>query len=339
MKLFITGATGFVGSVLIPRLVRDPGIKGITALVLPGEKIPSYLQQAKISVILGDITDLTTWEPALSGHTHMIHLAGLISYNRKDRDRLYQVNCLGTQNVVDACLKKQISRLVHISSVGAIGFNKNGEPADETTPYNWPKCFYYMSTKYQGQKIVEKAIRESNLDAVILNPSSILGPGDLIKSSPQNQILDRLFNKTMVGSFSGGLAVVDVRDLVEVIIRCLTKAKFKYPNYLITGENLSYQDTLKILAVHARRKIYPFRVPPVLLTGVGGLTESISSLLNKNPLITYSYGRLSGWFGYYSNKRSISEFSIKYTGFEKTAKDACDFFSRTFPVRKKSKTN
>lgn len=330
MKILVTGATGFVGSVLLEELPKSLPDAEVSALVLPNDPLKKRLSEKSwLRIIEGDIRNREEVESAVRGQTHLIHLAGMISYWKKDSKKLMEVNRKGVQNVVEACLRYEIKNLVHISSVGAYGFNKNGIPATEETPFNWPKNFHYMISKYEGQKIVERAIKERGLKAIILNPASIMGPGDPNLSTPHNQLYYRIYKKTVLGCFSGGLAVVDVRDLVCIIFKALTSDKLG-ERYLVVGANAEYSHVLKMIAKYAKRKVYPFPVSSCLLTAAGGLLELVSYLTNKKPLLTHAYGRLSGWNTYYSNEKSIKEFDRTYIPFERTIQDSCRYFEKTF---------
>jgi dihydroflavonol-4-reductase len=129
----------------------------------------------------GDVADPSSVMAAVAGHSHVVHMAGLISYWKGDAEKLKAVNEDGARAVVEASLAAGIERLVHISSVGAIGFREDGTPAGESTPFNWPPDILYMASKRRGQDIVERAVRERGLRAVILNPASIMGPGATIR--------------------------------------------------------------------------------------------------------------------------------------------------------------
>jgi dihydroflavonol-4-reductase len=330
MKILVTGATGFVGNVLLEQLPKSFPEAEISAFVLPDDPRKIKLQKDKsLRIIDGDITKKNEVDNAVKGQTHVIHLAGLISYRKKDAKKLMEVNKTGVDNIVEACIKHKIQKLVHISSVGAFGFKKSGSLSTEDTPFNWPKNFVYMASKYEGQKIVERAAREKGLKAVILNPASIMGPGDPNLSTPHNQLYDRIYKGTFFGCFRGGLAVVDVRDLVSIIIKSLSSERYR-GKYLVVGANVKYSQVLKTIARHAKMKVYPFPIPAFLLIVAGFILELLSSITNRKPLLTHAYGRLSGWKTYYSSQKSKKEFNHSYIPFEKTIKDSCEYFEKTF---------
>ncbi|MGB8952924.1 MAG: NAD-dependent epimerase/dehydratase family protein [Candidatus Aminicenantales bacterium] len=330
MRILVTGATGFVGSVLMPELMKKFGPESLSAFVLPGEEIPDTWSGHGIRLFDGDIADREAVFAACRGHSHVIHLAGLISYWKYDLEKLMKVNRDGVRNVVEACLSFNVRRLIHISSVGAVGFFKNGRPADETTPFNWPSSFYYMTSKYEGQKIVEEAVQGRGLRAIILNPASIMGPGDWNLETPHNQLYRTIHTKTLCGSFAGGLAAVDVRDLAAVIIKALEGGGRLGEKYLVVGANVRYSDVIRRIARHAGRRAYPFPVPSFLVAAAGAVLELISGFTRKKPLLTSAYGRLSGWRAYYSSAKSQKEFAHTYFAFEKTIQDTCLYFQKTF---------
>ncbi len=335
MRIFLTGATGFVGNTLLPELQEVfPGTE-VTAFVLPDDTFKESLSKyEKVRIIEGDITDKKEVLEAVKGHTHVVHLAGLISYWKRDRKKLIAVNKVGVENIVEGCLEHNISKLIHISSVGAYGFNKDGRFADEETSFNWPNNFSYMVSKHEGQKIVEQAIKNLGLNAVILNPASIMGPGDPNLSTPHNQLYDKIYKGPLIGCFSGGLAVVDVRDLVRIIIKAMdSSALYSCINgkkYLVVGANVKYTEVVKTIASHAGKKAYPFPVPSFLLSGLGTFLEWVSSITRRRPLLTRAYGKLSGWKTYYSNEKGKKDFNHEYIPFEQTIKDSCRYFEKNF---------
>jgi len=332
MKLLITGASGFAGNVLLDLLTRNPLEAQISVFMLPDDPGEARIRSKGIrdlQIIYGDITEAEAVDRAVAGHSHVIHLAGLISYWGRERERLFRVNHLGVENIVDACLRHEVQRLVHVSSVGAIGINRDGTLADEDTEFNWPLSFPYMTSKYAGQQAVERAVRDRNLQAIVLNPASIMGPGDPIPSTPHNQLYDRIYNKTLFGCFGGGLAITDVRDLVEIVIKALTMGRVG-ERYLVVGANVPYKKVVKAIGGYFHRKVFPFRVPAFLLTSAGAVLEMVSWITRRRPLLTRAYGRLSGWFGYYANGKSREAFGHEYLPFESTIADGCRYFEEQY---------
>jgi dihydroflavonol-4-reductase len=231
-------------------------------------------------------------------------------------------------HLTSASLNAGVKRFVHISSVGAIGFHKDGTPADETVPFNWPPDFYYMVSKYQGQLVVEKAV-DAGLPAVILNPASIMGPGDPNPGTPHNQLYRRIYNSTLFGSFSGGLAVVDVRDLAVLIVKALEIGE-SGDKFLAVGANLTYRRVIQTVGKFARRRVYPLPLPAPLFSAAGLLLEGVSALSRRPPLLTLAYGRLSGWKTYYDGGKSERVFDHRYIDFEQTIRDSCEYYEARF---------
>jgi dihydroflavonol-4-reductase len=329
MKILVTGATGFVGNVLIPMLYAHPEVEAVSALILPGENPPHGWKDRPVRIIVGDIRDPQAVNAAVAGHSHVIHMAGLISYWRRELPQLFAVNRDGVRHVVDACLENGVTRLVHISSVGAVGFHPDGTLADETTPFNWPEQLPYMVSKHDGQRVVEEAVAQRGLPAVIINPASIMGPGDPNPNTPHNQLYRNIYNGPMLGCFAGGLAVVDVRDLCQLIVAAL-QGDQPGQAYLAIGANLTYREVVQTIARAAQRKAYPFALPGWIFFVAGLFMEALAAITRKRPLLTAAYGRLSAWRAYYSNHKSVQAFGIAYRPFAQTVADTCRYYESHF---------
>ncbi len=330
MKVLVTGATGFVGAVLMPGLVARYGAGSLSAFVLPGDVIPSTWRGLGVRIVGGDISDAAAVRAAVDGHSRVVHMAGLISYWKGDEDRLSAVNEDGVRSVVEASLAAGVERLIHVSSVGAVGFHADGTPADETTPFNWPQDIPYMATKRRGQDIVERAVRERGLRAVILNPASIMGPGDHNPTTPHNELYKRICGRTQLGSFAGGVAIVDVRDLAAISLKALEGQGRDGESYLVVGANLGYRDVVRRISRACGRKSYPFPIPAPLLAAAGHVLEWYSRRTGKRPLLTAAHGRLSGWTAYYDNAKSRREFDHTYIDPDTTIRDGWIYFRDTF---------
>lgn len=278
----------------------------------------------------GDISDAAAVRAAVDGHSHVVHLAGFISYWKGDEDRLQKVNEDGVRSVVEASLAAGAERLVHVSSVGAVGFRRDGSPADETVPFNWPEDILYMASKRRGQDIVERAVRERGLHAAILNPASIMGPGDHNPSTPHNELYRRISRGPLFGSFAGGLAIVDVRDLVGIILKALEGRGRDGESYLVVGANLRYRDVIRSISRACGRRAYPFPIPAPLLTAAGHILERAARKTGRRPLLTAAYGWLSGWTAYYDNAKSRREFGHAYIDAGTTIRDGWTYFRDTF---------
>ncbi len=337
MTIALTGASGFVGRALLPRLAAAyPGAR-LRALVMPGDPLAAGLGElvpGRLETVDGDVTAAETVDRLVAGAARVLHLAGLISYWRLETARLQAVNVEGTRNVVEACIRAGVGRLLHVSSVGAIGFRRDGTPADEDEPFNWPDSLPYMTTKRAGQQVVQDAVRDGRLDAVIVNPASVMGPGDPNPATPHNQLYGMIRASRVPLTFSGGLAIVDVRDLCDVILAALLRGETG-GRYLAVGANVGYADVVSAIAREFGREVRPIALPAPLVTAGGALLELASRFTRRRPLLTAGYGRLSGWTAYYANGRSRALLGRDYLPFGETIRDGCRFYERAFGDRRR----
>lgn len=332
MKIAMTGASGFLGRALLPPLAARFPEARIELLVLPVDTLRDGLQRnlpAAASIVEGDVTSAHDVERLVSGSTFVIHLAGLISYWMPDRKRLEEVNVGGVRNVVEACVAHRVKRLLHVSSVGAIGYLADAALAEEGTPFNWPDSLPYMTSKRAGQAIVEEAVREGKLDAVIVNPASIMGPGDPDPSTPHNRLYSMFRAPGPAFSFSGGLAIVDVRDLCAIMLAALERG-CAGERYLAVGCNVPYLDVVRAISRWHGNDRRPVPLPGALVSAAGWLLELMSLLSRKRPPLTAGYGRLSSLKAYYSNQKSRLAFGHEYLPFLTTIDDGCRFHSEHF---------
>ncbi len=186
-NVLVTGANGFLGSWVVKILLQQG--HQVKSLVRQGSDL-SELQGIKTDLVYGDVTDIVSLQSAFAGVDAVFHLAGVIAYKASSRAMMEKVNVQGTANVIEACLQQKVPRLVHLSSVVAVGagFSEN-EILNENSIYNISHLnMGYFETKRQAEELVIQACRERQLNAVILNPSTIYGAGDARKGSRGMQL-------------------------------------------------------------------------------------------------------------------------------------------------------
>jgi dihydroflavonol-4-reductase len=281
MKVLVTGATGFLGGWLVRRLAQD----GLDVRIIkrPKTSLDELADLQKLEVFPGDVTDLESLQKATKDVDSVFHLAGLIAYTRAQRAAMENVNVQGTANVLQACAENSVRRLLHLSSVTAIGASFDGrQPLNENSPYNLEKLnLGYFETKRKAEELVRKATQAGRVDAVIINPSTIYGPGDAKKGSRSTQL------KVARGKFpfytSGGVNVVSIEDAVHCIVEGWRVGRTG-ERYIVAGQNLTIKELFEVIASEAgvQAPRYHLPTPAVHLLGkIGDLMEAIGK---KGPI-------------------------------------------------------
>lgn len=244
----ITGATGIVGlRIVYDLLKRNEQVRALkreSSNMGFAEKVLRFYgaqdgDLKNIDWIEGDLLDIFSLEKALEGITTVYHCAALVSYNPKDEKKLFKINEGGTKNLVNTCLTSGIKTICHVSSVAALGVEKEGPTTEKTHWQRDENRSIYGLTKFLAEREVWRSSAEG-LNVTVVNPSIILGP------SKPDQSSGMLVNILRNGSKyypSGGVGLVDVRDVSQACITAVEKEKFG-ERYLLNSENLSFQDLL-----------------------------------------------------------------------------------------------
>lgn len=264
-KILITGGAGFLGQKLA-RALLDEGHE-VRLLV---RKARGSGPEPRLSYAQGDLADEDSLERACEGIDWVFHAAGLISYNPKKAELMRITNVDGTRSMAEAALRQKVKRFVFTSSTAAIGVNEDPRALlNENSPFNARKLgLAYFDTKYDAERELLKVV-EKGLDAVIVNPGSLLGPGDTRRFEKGYAGLVYKYNPRVL--FHGGINFVDVEDVVKGHLLAREKGRTG-ERYILGGENLSFGELIiRIDAIIGRPP--PKRYVPVAAMGLlaGGL--------------------------------------------------------------------
>lgn len=277
MKVLVTGANGFLGSWLTRALAQEG--HEVSIIARPKSDL-TELKGVSYKLHHGDVTHLDSLNKAFQGQEAVFHLAGVIAYKSSARQLMETVNVQGTANVIEACQKQSVGRLIYLSSVVAIGAGFNAHQVlNEDSPYNIAHLnLGYFETKRKAEELVKQACREKQIDAVILNPSTIYGAGDAKKGSRGTQL------KVARGKFkfftSGGVNVVAVEDVVQGILSAWKKGRTG-ERYILAGENFLIRDLFKMIAGFAGVPAPKRRLPDWALHALGWFGDFIESIGSK----------------------------------------------------------
>lgn len=314
--VFITGATGFVGSHVARRLLTD-GYQVEALTRKPGQFGLLTDISDKITWHIGDVTDIPSLEAAIRPNQDVIHAAALVSFSPKDRRAMEKVNVEGTANVVNVCLNVGVRKLGFVSSVAALGrpARKNpdagiSQPTVIDESQKWeenPENSFYAQTKYRAELEVWRGVAEG-LNAVIVNPSVVMGVGDWSRTSTQlvSYVLDeKRFYPT------GLINYVDVLDVADALVQ-LMESDISAQRFILNAGTTPYRDFFGQMAV-ALGKRPPSVAVPDWLTQVLWPVEAVrSALTGSAPLITRETAR-SARSLYRMNGNKITEaFDFQY---------------------------
>lgn len=324
--VLVTGGTGFLGSYIIKQLVE----KGYAVRAIRrSNRLPSWIPKEifdSVDWVEGDVLDVVALEDAMEGVDIVIHSAAVVSFVKKDRKAMYQTNVDGTANVVNIALEKNVNRLVHISSVAALGRTAGGGHVNEEKKWEESKVnTHYAKSKHKAEVEVWRGVSEG-LDAVILNPSTILGYGDWNSSSCAifKQIYDGFKWYT-----SGINGFVDVEDVARAAM-LLMESSVSEERFIINGDNWSFkklQDTIAdgLGKKHSSRLATPF------LLNIARRIEWLKSLFTqKKPLLTKESARVAISQTYFENDKILKALpGFSFTPLEESIKKGCEMYLGT----------
>src|SRR5579871_916406 len=318
--VFVTGGTGFLGAYIIKELVeKNYSVRAIRR----SNKLPFFISSdifKNVEWIEGDILDPVALEDAMHGMDSVIHAAAKVSFTSDGKEEVFKTNIEGTINVLDAALANNIKRFVYVSSVAALGRTEDGERVDEKKPWDIVKLnTNYATSKYHAEMEVWRAIGEG-LNAVIVNPSTIIGYGDWNTSSCA--IFKSVYEE--FPWYTNGInGFVDVEDVAKATI-LLLESDISNERFIINGDNWSFKDLFIAMAdafgkKHATREATPF------LAAIAWRVEKIKSLLTGKPtVLTKESAKIAQAKTYFDNSKLLQYLpSFQFTPLRQTIENAC----------------
>ena len=329
MKALVTGATGFIGSRVLRRLI-EKGAK-VRALVRKESNLEN-IEGLPVEIVYGDLRNYSSLLNALDGCNFLFHVAADYRLWVPNPENMYRTNVDGTVNIMKAALEKGIKRIVYTSSVATLGLNPDGSPSNEDTPSSLSDMIgHYKRSKFLAEEKVREMVKKYGLPAVIVNPSTPIGPGD-IKPTPTGRIIIEAASGRMPAYVDTGLNIVHVDDVAEGHILALEKGRIG-ERYILGGENLTLRELLEKISKFTGRPSPKIRISPDIILPLAYLVEALARITKKEPFMTVDGVKMSKKKMFFSIEKAKRELGYMPRPVDKAIKDSIDWFKKKGYIR------
>lgn len=335
--ILVTGGTGLVGSHLLFKLTQKHNkIRAIyrsEKKIETVKKIFSYYTNTpetnlkKIEWIKADITNIPSLEHAISNQvTKVYHCAAFVSFEPDKYYTLRKVNIEGTANIVNICLEKKVAKLCYVSSVAALGDSIDNSLIDETSDWN-PEVenSVYSITKYGAEMEVWRGIQEG-LDAVIVNPVVIVGPG--IWRYGSGSLITKV-HKGLNYYTKGSIGLVSIDDVVNCLTR-LMDGNFKNERYVLVAENWNYKKFFNTVAKKLGKKPIEKELNPWVLQILWRIDWLRHKLTGKRRRLPKSIAKTITKSVVYDNSKIVNDLNYSFNPIEESIEETCKHFLKDF---------
>ncbi|MBS1748827.1 MAG: NAD-dependent epimerase/dehydratase family protein [Bacteroidetes bacterium] len=318
--ILVTGGTGLLGSYLL----RDLVARGENVRALYRTSIPQAKWAGSIEWIRGDILDPFLLAESMRHVQEVYHCAAVVSFNPGKKREMMKVNVEGTSNIVNAALENGMPRLIHVSSVSALGRKYNDELVSETSKWEEAKDYsQYGRSKYLAEMEVWRGISEG-LPAVIVNPSLILGAGDWNNGS--SAIFKKAWEEFPWYTEGGG-GVVDVKDVVSAM-STLMKSDISGERFIINAENWPFRKLFTQMAEAFGKKPPYKKAPPAIVALLWRLEKARSFFTGQDPVITKETALSAQRNVFYDNSKLLKFLpEFRYTPVQQTIETHCRVYA------------
>lgn len=323
MKILVTGANGFLGANLIRELVsRGETVK---AFVRASADL-SALENVECDIFRGDILSAEDVSRGLEDCDAVIHAAGTTSVKPGPFDHFQKINVDATKKVIAAALSQGNKRLVYISTANAFAPGSKEVPGNEDSPF--PFLHFndgYVNSKYLAQQCVIEHVTKNDLNAVIVNPTFMIGRYDSRPSSGKIVLIG--LRKGIQWYPPGGKNFVHVTDVAKGIYHALVSGE-KGQCYLLAGVNLSYKAFFQKLNQAVQRKPIQILIPRLLVYLAGGVGEIWNSLSNRKVVLNLANARLLSLDNYYTAEKANQQFHLTTTPISLAIEECIEWFKK-----------
>lgn len=322
MKVFVTGATGFVGS-HVARALAAQGAD-LRLLVRPGSRTDN-IEGLKADRVAGDLRVPESLRPAMEGCERVFHVAADYRLWTRHPEAMYRTNVEGTRGLLQAARDAGVKRVVYTSSVATMGFRGDGQPVDEKAPVALEDMVgHYKRSKFLAEQVAVEAAR-SGQDVVIVNPTTPVGEQDL-RPTPTGRIIVDFLRRKFPAYVDTGLNLVDVAEVARGHVAAAEKAR-PGERYILGGENLTLKQLLDKLAAITGLPSPTVQVPRIAALAFALLdTAWTGFVLGREPRASLDAVRMSHKKMFVSSGRAEKELGWKVVPVEDALRRAVDWY-------------
>jgi dihydroflavonol-4-reductase len=322
-KTLVTGASGFIGSAVVRKLLQRG--KDVRCFVEPGAKL-SNLDGLKVEIVVGDVNDRPKVDEALKGCDTLFHLAAIYAIWLPDPPLMYKVNVEGSKNVLWAAYKAGLSKVVYTSSIAAVGHRDAGEPATEDDQFNtvdWEIGNAYIRSKWLSELDALRFAKEG-LPLVVVNPAFPFGERD-IGPTPTGGFIVAALKKQMPGYVNSGFCAIDVDDCAEGHVLAAEKGRVG-ERYILGNHNVKFSEFYDVVGRVSGVKVPRRTIPGWVAEGMGWAMEKAAERKRKRPLATYKAAKYAARTHFFDNSKARRELGLPSTPLETTIEKAVRWF-------------
>ncbi len=323
MTTLLTGASGFIGSAVLRQLLKHG--HRVRVLVRKSSNTAN-IKGLPVEIVNGDLNDIRSLEIAVRGCDAIFHVAADYRLWALRPAEIYQTNVAGTRNIMIAALSAGVKRIVYTSSVATIGLPEHGDLADEETPSDLHDMLgHYKRSKFIAEKEVSWLVREEGLPAVIVNPSTPVGPRD-IKPTPTGRIIVEAASGRMPAYVNTGLNLVHVDDVAKGHLLAYNHGKVG-ERYILGGVNMTLKEILEVIAAITGLPAPKICLPHNLVLPVAYISEAIALLAKKNDtFITVDGVRMAKKNMFFSTEKAKKTLGYRTRPVTEALRDAINWF-------------
>jgi dihydroflavonol-4-reductase len=320
--VLITGASGFVGAAVARCLIRAG--YSVRALLRPTSP-RGNVADLPIEIAEGDLLDAGSLQRAMQSVRYVFHVAADYRLWARDPDAIVRTNVEGTRAVMAAALRAGVERVVHTSSVATLKPLPNGQASDETHPLE-PEAAVgaYKYSKVLAERAVETMVERDNLPAVIVNPSTPIGPGD-IRPTPTGRVIVEAAAGRMPAYIETGLNLVHVDDVASGHLAALQHGRIG-ERYILGGQNVLLRDMLAEIARQVGRTPPKLRLPRRLMVPFAYGAEAVARITGREPFLTTTGLRLAKDHMFFSSAKAERELNYRARPYAEAIAEAIAWF-------------
>jgi dihydroflavonol-4-reductase len=321
MTTVVTGATGFIGSAVVRRLLSRG--RAVRCYVEPGAPT-SNLDGLDVELVAGDINDRGALRKALVGARSLYHLAAIYKLWLPDNSKMYEVNVEGSKTVLFAALEAGLDKVVYTSSIAAVGLPEDGSLADESTAFNfWHRANHYIRSKYLSERDALRFAGEG-VPVVVVNPAFPFGERD-IAPTPTGRFIVEALHGRVPGYIDGGFNAVDVDDVAEGHVLAEERGRVG-ERYILGNHNVTYKEFYDAVTDVAGLPPIRRRLPRSAMKGGAWLLEKLGDLTGKEPFVTYDSVRYASQNVWFDCRKAQVELGMPRTPLRDTIERAIRWF-------------